>query len=739
MATVVGTIEYEVRLNLNQLRKDTQQADKIIQDSYDKQSESAKKSSKSTNAIISNDAQARIDAVKREAQETAKNISNYTPQIQRQFLTVERATNSVSSATIRAQDAISKYGSDSVQAQKATNALSVAVQNQSQQQDRLQSMLDGTAKKTNNFSDTINRAGVIAGATAAVVANVLNRALGLVSSSIEGAISRIDTLNNAPKVLQNLGFSAEDSASATARLDKSIRGLPTSLDTATSSLLAIASASGKGLDYATDLTIAFNNMALAGGKGPAEAQRALTQFTQALGRGKFQMQDFNTLAEVMPAQLNQIAKTLLGASGNTRTLGTALSDGTLTLDQFNNEVIRLNKEGGDNFSSFEKQAKDATKGIGTSISNMRTAVTRGIASIIDTIGAENISNAITNIGRAFESVLRAVSGFVGFVKQNQRVLTILLSGIVGIYGALLIYTTYLKAASIATAAYTAVSSFLTLTLSLQAQGLGILRAAWLALNIVMNANPIGLVVGAVGALVGILAAVTLSTDNTKSSTDRLNDARRIQKEQADAARDAENRLKDSFLGVEGATLGVERATRTYNDAVRQYGEDSLEAREAALGLKRANGELQGSISNLNNELNNQLVSLDGLDDRLNKLNGKSITYSVNGREQFISEQNGQKFYGGAFSSGGFTGNGGKYETAGIVHRGEYVLPKEQVNQATGLPKSGALGGGDVNISVNMSGIMTSSKSDERAIATRFAKLINEAVVAKTGKPAIAGV
>lgn len=40
---------------------------------------------------------------------------------------------------------------------------------------------------------------------------------------------------------------------------------------------------------------------------------------------------------------------------------------------------------------------------------------------------------------------------------------------------------------------------------------------------------------------------------------------------------------------------------------------------------------------------------------------------------------------GNFASGGYTGAGGKYEVAGIVHKGEYVIPKEQVNQNTGLP------------------------------------------------------
>jgi hypothetical protein len=38
-----------------------------------------------------------------------------------------------------------------------------------------------------------------------------------------------------------------------------------------------------------------------------------------------------------------------------------------------------------------------------------------------------------------------------------------------------------------------------------------------------------------------------------------------------------------------------------------------------------------------------------------------------------------------YASGGFTGRGGKMEPAGIVHRGEYVVPKQYVNQSTGLP------------------------------------------------------
>jgi len=44
-----------------------------------------------------------------------------------------------------------------------------------------------------------------------------------------------------------------------------------------------------------------------------------------------------------------------------------------------------------------------------------------------------------------------------------------------------------------------------------------------------------------------------------------------------------------------------------------------------------------------------------------------------------------------FRSGGFTGRGNLDELAGMVHRGEYVVPAQYVNQATGLPDLNALG------------------------------------------------
>ena len=62
-------------------------------------------------------------------------------------------------------------------------------------------------------------------------------------------------------------------------------------------------------------------------------------------------------------------------------------------------------------------------------------------------------------------------------------------------------------------------------------------------------------------------------------------------------------------------------------------------------------------------------------------------YLLQGQQVYRVPGTGLKMY----DQGGYTGSGGKYEPAGIVHRGEYVVPKEHVNQRTGLPYADAMG------------------------------------------------
>lgn len=72
-----------------------------------------------------------------------------------------------------------------------------------------------------------------------------------------------------------------------------------------------------------------------------------------------------------------------------------------------------------------------------------------------------------------------------------------------------------------------------------------------------------------------------------------------------------------------------------------------------------------------------------------------------------------------FASGGYTGAGAANAVAGVVHKGEYVLPRNAVDQSTGLPKSD--GGGSMNITIQAGAFMGSQQD-----ARRFAEHIMNA-------------
>ena len=631
--------------------------------------------------------------------------------------------------------------------------------------------------------------GVIAGAAQSLV----NKGINLISESVTGAIKRLDTLNNAPKILRNLGFSAEESAKSVKKIADGLSGLPSKLDDIVSNNVAIASSTDYSLEKVTDLTLAFNNMALAGGKGSEDAQRAFVQFSQALGKGKFEAQEFKTLMEVMPGQLDQVAKSLLGPTSNAQKLKEELSEGTVTNDEFVDSIIELNKKGGKNFASFEEQAKDATKGVGTGITNMKIAVSRGIANIAKAIGSENISGAISKIGDAFESALGVIadnmptikevannikevalaawnwlepalqnaktaimnlvsavwssvqsfrpfaeligvvvvgslyllintlSGLINIITANQTVFNALVGAVIGVTVALAAYKAIVIISTAATAAHATATALLTAFQAAQAAGLGVLRAAWFALNVVMIANPIVAAIAAVGLLIGVLYGLSNATNQQESAQLKANNAMQDAIDKSIELRQRESDLEEQRLQLKGSTLGVERAQRSYTESVKRYGKESLEAREAAHNLdvaeqrlKEQQDKVKQSTKNLTSEQKKNRDEINRIIGSLNDLNGKSVTYRING-EQMVTQKVGNKVITtGTFSQGGFTGRGGTQDVAGIVHKGEYVIPKNLVDQVSGLPKifsdvdkpssdlsNMSQGSGDSHITVNI--------------------------------------
>ena len=73
-----------------------------------------------------------------------------------------------------------------------------------------------------------------------------------------------------------------------------------------------------------------------------------------------------------------------------------------------------------------------------------------------------------------------------------------------------------------------------------------------------------------------------------------------------------------------------------------------------------------------------------------------------------------------FAEGGYTGYGAKDEVAGVVHKGEYVIPQEMVDQTTGLPK--AMGS---TYNIYLSGTFATSAAERRRVADQIVQAINQ--------------
>ncbi len=391
--------------------------------------------------------------------------------------------------------------------------------------EKLEGKLHDVATGQDAFSSSLDRTKYSLNSTSSNVGNFIKGLVGLqavqkifslITNQIGSAISRYDTLNNYSNVMQNLGISEEQANASRERLSAGLKGLPTTLDSATSAVQRFTSANSN-IGYSTEMYLALNNAILAGGASMQIQQSALEQISQSYAKGKPDMMEWRALQQAMPGQLKQIATAM---NTTTTKLGEGLRTGKIRMNDFMNTIIKLNKEGINGFKSFEEQAKSSTNGINTSIANMKSAVTRGVAKIIENINKEleknklpNISQIISGIGKAIEKVLGTISKVIkmiikilspvlkiiqqigNFISKNWSIIEPIILGIVGALG--FYYGSMLAINTIQT----------------------ILKASTVALTIAQNifngslyACPITWIVVAIGVLIGILAHLYNTND-----------------------------------------------------------------------------------------------------------------------------------------------------------------------------------------------------------------------------------
>lgn len=243
---------------------------------------------------------------------------------------------------------------------------------------------------------------------------VAAKAASAVSEQFAGAVSRFDTLNNFPKVMESMGASSKQAHQAIKTLSDGIQGLPTSLDEVATTTQVFMPLS-KNANEAAKATLALNDAFLASNATTADASRGLEQYKQMLANGKVDLMGWRSVEETMPASLQKVAKSFGIASGSTQELYNQLSSGKITMKELNDRFIQL--DGGAN--GFHNTALQATNGIGTAFKNMGTRTKIALANVLTGFNDMVKTLTGTSIGG---NINKMTSQFGNFGKAGQQAL-----------------------------------------------------------------------------------------------------------------------------------------------------------------------------------------------------------------------------------------------------------------------------------------------------------------------------
>lgn len=281
--------------------------------------------------------------------------------------------------------------------------------------------LDGFKDRVSNATGVVSKLGkgvafMAKGAVFGAFASAGSKAVNMVSDSLDGAISRIDTLNNSDRAFSNMGFSAEETKKAMDNLQVAIKGLPTGLDGAVKGVQLLAG-STEDVGKSVDIFKAMNDGILGFGGNAEMVDNAIVQLSQSFSNGKVDAETWNSMINSgLGPTLNAMAKQMGKTTGE---LKSGLSDGSISVKDFQDRLIELDKNGGGGIKSLNQIAKDSTKGISTSISNAKTAITRGVADMITKLNdglAKNklptLSDMISNAGARAEAVFKKIGTII---------------------------------------------------------------------------------------------------------------------------------------------------------------------------------------------------------------------------------------------------------------------------------------------------------------------------------------
>lgn len=328
-------------------------------------------------------------------------------------------------------------------------------------------------------------------ALANLAANAVTKVTGDLNSLVSESIKASDAMDKFRSTMKFAGLDNSAIEKSAAAVKKYADDTVYDLDVVANTTAQLAANGIKDYD---GLTQAAGNLnAVAGGNADTFKSVAMVM-TQTASAGKLTGENWRQLSDAIPGASGKIQEALKKNGAYTGDFRKALEQGKISADEFNQAIMDLG------MTDVAKEAATSTKTIEGAIGNMKAGIVTSIMEIIDAIGKDRITGAITALGTFITNglgllkiiippVISALTWLFDLINRNQAIVSAMAGAFIGFKAALAIEKG-INAVSAALNAFKAAQKAATL--------------AQAALNAVMAINPFTIIVLAISALVALL-------------------------------------------------------------------------------------------------------------------------------------------------------------------------------------------------------------------------------------------
>lgn len=327
-------------------------------------------------------------------------------------------------------------------------------------------------------------------ALANLAAGAITKVTGDIGSLISESFKASDAMDKFRSTMQFAGLDNSAIEKSAASVRKYADDTVYDLDTIANTTAQLAANGIKDYD---GLTQAAGNLnAVAGGNADTFKSVAMVM-TQTASAGKLTGENWRQLSDAIPGASGKIQEALKKNGAYTGDFRKALEQGKISADEFNKAIMDLG------MTDVAREAATSTKTIEGAVGNMQAGIVTKINEIIDAIGKDKITGIINSIGEF-------VTGGLDILKTVVPPTVSAISGLVSVISTLAPVLIGAGAA-LATLHFASVISgaggFVAWITKI-VTGTKLWTMAQAALNLVMKANPIALIIAGVVALVAII-------------------------------------------------------------------------------------------------------------------------------------------------------------------------------------------------------------------------------------------